>query len=211
MPARRGVLTTMGAMLSLSISGCSQDGPIELDPPFEEQARLGEAPAMSFEVEPTHEYMYLPEEHAVRYETSGPQHVTHEEQLSFAEWGTRRATHHAYERLQSLLETEFPDHDLITTWMGSLPVWEIADGTTEPQTPESEFKRAVELGLKVEYYHVYDANGELRRTPDIPWKTLIATVPRTMDVTMLFPERRYTAILPVQCRRELEVKSDNPA
>lgn len=203
MPSRRTVVTTVGATLSAPLGGCSQSASGELSPPFEAVTEPGAGQPVSLEVEPTREYTYVPEDDAVRYETTGPERVTHAKRMPFEEWGTRRANEHAYQRLNSRLDEEFPDRQLVRTAMGHLPVWELTSGKNSAERSDLEFKRAVEIGLKVLYYHVYDHNGDRVETPHVSWDALVNSVPRAIELTMLFPEREYTAILPVLCEQEL--------
>lgn len=62
------------------------------------------------------------------------------------------------------------------------------------------------------YYHVYDRNGDHVETPSVSWDALVDAVPRAIAVTMLFPERGYTAVLPVLCEQELHTldRGENP-
>lgn len=125
------------------------------------------------------------------------------EKRPLPEWATRLANARAYERLRALLDSEFPDRELITTARGSSPNWKLETVEGANTSTEPAFERAVEIGLTVKYHHIYDENGDLQRTPEIPWDKLTSTVPRGMAGTLRIPARTYTAVLPVLCHREL--------
>lgn len=63
------------------------------------------------------------------------------------------------------------------------------------------FKRDREIGPTVNHSTMYDRQGALVSSPKVAFEALVEATPRTMEVTMEFPEGEYTAILPVLCSK----------
>jgi len=196
---RRTVLTGASAALSLLLAGCSSgiDANDEFDPDVEPVERLGAAPPVSIEAEPEREYEYRPESDSVRVEFDEGETAT----MPFDEWGTRRATDHAVDHVYSLLEAESLTGTSISVGQGRAVVSELDRTTAADAPPTPGFDRDVQIAPIVSHEHRYDRDGELVSDPSVSFDAIVEATPRTVDVTVLFPEREYAATLPVVCKR----------
>lgn len=195
--SRRKLLETTGATLSVLLSGCSNrsDSHRELD--FEQLNRLGGASPVAIESEPVREYEYIAEDDRVRLHYDSGETSTR----PFTEWGTMRAAYHAANHIKSLLDAESLMGDGIDVGWGRLDFSEI-NWTEGDSTPtEDEFSRDADFAPMVSHLHHYDRKGNLISKPDVSFESITEATPRAIDVTMLFPEREYTATLPVLCER----------
>ncbi|AFZ74503.1 hypothetical protein [Natronobacterium gregoryi] len=203
---RRTVLAGVGGTLSVSVVGCldtsrlssrggdaseSETGD-DFDPDIEPTTRLGDGERTSIEAEPDREYEYVDADDSVR--------ITYDSgktnEMSFDEWGTRRATAAAASHVRSSLSSE----ELLGT--GVFVATGVAEVDTLEDAPEDlTFDRAIPLGVLVDYNASYSRGGDLRSEPDVEFDAIVAATPRAVDVTMLFEERPSTAVVPAFCRR----------
>jgi len=85
--------------------------------------------------------------------------------------------------------------------MGTVVLSEIDwAGTSSPPT-EDEFSRDAEFGTKVYHLHHYDRNGGLLNEPSVSFDDVVSATSRKIEITIVFSEREYTAVLPVLCHR----------
>lgn len=196
---RRRILSGIGVAFSSSFAGCLASDSLmrgngdDFEPDVEPATRLGSAEQDSIEAKPEREYEYNEEHDTV--------HITYDSgrtnEMSFDEWGTRRATSAAESHIHSLLEKEQLLETGVSVGSGVAEVDELDENTSE-----SEFDRAVSLGPIVRHSTLYSRDGTLIFEPEVEFETVVATTPRSIEVTMLFNEREYTAVLPVVCRRD---------
>ena len=214
---RRAFLTGVGSVVSLSCAGCSapssdsqiisphRDTPTletetagsEFDSAVEPTLRLGAASGLTFEVAPSREYEYLEANNSVRITWDAGDSST----MPFARWGTQRAVDHASDRLQTLLDEKSLTGTGISVGQGRFELSDIDVPADEEPPTDAEFKRAVALGPMVFHQHHYARDGSLLSEPDVDFQKIVANTPRVMEITVLFPEQEYTAILPVACDR----------
>ena len=196
--SRRRVLSSIGVALSSSVAGCLAPGSLmrgnedDFEPDVEPIARLGSAEQDSIEAKPEREYEYNEEHDTV--------HITYDSErtneMSFDEWGTRRAASAAESHILSVLETEQLLGAGVDVGSGVAEVNGLDDNPSE-----SEFERTIPLAPVVHHEALYSRDGTLISDSEIEFETVVATTPRSIEVTMLFDEREYTAVLPVVCRR----------
>lgn len=196
MNRRRFLVATRTALAPL-ISGCSSSTSSDFDPDIDPVTRLGGASSVSVEAEPIREYEYLEESDRVRIHYDSGQTST----MSFDEWGTRRATDHAADHVHTILTDESPTGTGISVGVGEVNLTDLDSTGTDQSATESAFEWDVNLGVTVSYEYLYSRDGDLISEPDISFQTVVDVTPRSAEVTMLFPQREYTAILPVVCRR----------
>jgi len=168
------------------------------NPAIEQVTRLGDAPGISFEVTPEREYVYLEEDDRVKiqYDSGGSS------TMSFREYGTLRAVDHSSDRLKQILEDNSLTGTGISTGQGRMKLSDIDTPDGEAAPPQAEFSRDAPIAPKVFHTHHYARDGSLISEPDIAFEEIVATVPRSMEVTMLFPEKEYTAVLPCVCTKD---------
>lgn len=199
---RRAFLAGVSASVCLTNAGClSNPTPSttteEFNPAIEPTTRLGTAPRISFEATPEREYEYLEESNRVRilYDSG------HTSTIDFETWGTGRAASHAADRLQHILEEKSLTGTGISVGKGRVTVSEIdVPASGDPPTQE-EFERGAPVCPQVFHFHHYARNGSLISEPEVPYQELVEAAPRSMEVTMVFAENEYTAVLPVVCTR----------
>ena len=216
---RRTFLAGGISSISLASAGClsgsasrstaeeSQEGdqkqgeeqePAEFDPDIEQVTRLGDAAGISFEVAPEWEYEYHEENDSVRIQYNSGDSGT----MPFGMFGTLRAVDHSSDRLQQILEDNSLTGTGISTGWGRLKMSEIDTSNSDTTLLSEEFTRDAPMAPKVYYTHHYTRDGSLISEPAIPFADLVEAVPRSMEVTMLFPEKSYTAVFPVVCRKD---------
>ena len=196
---RRTVLAGTGTALSLFLAGCSSDtdSNAEFDPDVERVERLGAARSATIEAEPEREYEYLAESDSVRVEYDDGETGT----MPFDEWGTRRATDHAVDHVHALLESESLTGTGVAVGQGEILLSELDRSSTDDSSTDPGVERDVPIGPLVSHQHHYSRDGDLISKPAVSFQRIVETTPRTVDVTMSFPQREYTAVLPVACRR----------
>ncbi|WP_327053544.1 hypothetical protein [Halomicrococcus gelatinilyticus] len=196
---RRTVLAGTGTALSLLLAGCSNgiDANDEFDPDVEPVERVGGAPPVSIEAEPEREYEYRPGSDSVRVEFDGGETAT----MPFDEWGTRRATDHAVDHVYSLLAEQSLAGTGVSVGQGEAVLSELDRTTAEDAPSAPELDRDAQFAPVVFHEHRYDRNGDLVSEPSVSFDAIVEATPRTVDVTVLFPEREYAATLPVVCQR----------
>ena len=216
---RRAVLAAGVGSISLVSAGClfdSASAPSEnenqkrdetqdeeretaaFNPDVEQMTRLGDAPGISFTVTPEWEYAYLEENDSVRiqYDSGGSS------TMAFGRFGTLRAADHSSDRLQRILADSSLTGTGISTGWGRVERSEIEPSTNETISPQEEFTRDAPVAPKVYHTHQYARDGSLVSEPAVPFADLVEAVPRSMEVTMRFPERSYTAVFPVVCTKD---------
>lgn len=199
---RRTFLAGLGASSCLTSAGClSTPSPSttteEFNPDVEPTTRLGTAPGISFEATPERDYEYLEESNRVRilYDSGDTSTV------DFETWGTGRAASHAADRLHRLLEEKSLTGTGINIGKGRVELVDIdVPAGGDPPTQE-EFTRGAPVCPQVFHFHHYARDGSLISKPEVSFQKLVDASPRSMEVTMLFPEKEYTAVLPVACSR----------
>lgn len=170
----------------------------EFNPDIEQVTRLGDAPGISFEMTPKREYEYLEESDRVRIQYDSGDSST----MPFGKFGTLRAVDHSSDRLQQILEDNSLTGTGISTGEGRVKSAEIDTSNSETAPVRAEFSRDVPRAPIVFHSHHYARDGSLISEPDITFEEIVATVPRSIDVTMRFPEKRYTAVLPGVCTKD---------
>ncbi|WP_117362710.1 hypothetical protein [Natrarchaeobaculum sulfurireducens] len=163
----------------------------DFNPGFEPKSKLGEGDLASIEAEPEREYEYIEEEDTVyiEYDRAGST------EMSFDEWGTRRAADAGSGHVRGVIENEGLDSEILV----ETGVVELADISDD--VDESMFIREIELGVIVNHETSYTADGTKLSEPAVDFEEVVEIVPRSVEVTMAFEERHYTAVLPVLCRR----------
>jgi hypothetical protein len=189
-------------------AGCVSTQSGRAQPAVESTQRLGAAERLSFVAEPTREYTYLPDEESVRYEEEFDG-VVRTERMPFQEWGTRRATAHARNRLWTRFTEQYRDYEFITSSIGSVEPDDIERNETDEARTDPTFQRAVSIAPKLKYNLWYDdRTGDIVRKPPLSWESFISAIPRTVAVTMAFPEREYRAVLPGVCQRVVSTRPE---
>ncbi|RXK51771.1 hypothetical protein [Halorientalis pallida] len=197
---RREFLAGLGASVGVIYAGClspSSTQTEEFTPDVEPTKRLGQAPGISFDAKPQEEYEYLEESDSVRIQYESGESST----FAFAWWGTARAAEHGADRLKRLLEDKSLTGTGISTGWGETELAAIDVPTDEDPPTQEEFKRGPPLCPKVRHLHHYARDGSLISKPDVSFSRIVEATPRSMEITMLFPEKAYTAVLPVVCSR----------
>ncbi|WP_152417971.1 hypothetical protein [Haloferax elongans] len=215
---RRSLLSITGSALTLALGGCISDSePVSQQtettvetsqtprssttttetgtPKVEPISRLGGGSPVELSVQPEREYEYLETEDKVRVRYDHGSDTT-----PFGEWGTLRATEHASRYVKTTLQEQSLLKTGVSVGMGIVKLDELTE-TSGEKPVESEFNRDREIGPIVSHMHHYSRDGTLLSSPAVSFDTLVKATPRTMEVTMEFPERDYTAILPVLCRK----------
>lgn len=215
---RRALLSAAGSTLALALSGCTSDSepatrrnettvatprtprPATATtdvgmPPFERVSRLGGASGVELSAQPERDYEYLEDEDhvLVQYESGS-------DTIPFDEWGTLRATDHAVNDIGTRLEARSLHKSGVRLGTGVVALDELTE-TSGERPVESDFKRDRDIGPIVSHLHHYARDGTLLSSPTVSFDALVEATPRTMTVTMEFPERSYTAILPVLCTK----------
>ena len=170
----------------------------EFDPDIEQATRLGDAAGISFEVAPEWEYEYREENDSVRIQYDSGGSGT----MAFGKFGTLRAADHSSDRLQRILADSSLTGTGISTGWGRVKRSEIEPSTNETTSAQEEFTRDAPVAPKVYHTHQYARDGSLVSEPAVPFVDLVEAVPRSMEVTMRFPERSYTAVFPVVCTKD---------
>jgi len=215
---RRTFLSGGTGLISLASAGClsgsgsrstekgNQDGDEQQDeeqetedfnPDVEQVTRLGEASSVSFEVAPDWEYEYIEASDSVRIQYDSGDSST----MAFGKFGTLRAADHSSDRLQQILEDNSLTGTGISTGWGRTGLNEI-DTPTNETTVQEEVTRDAPMAPKVYHTHHYARDGSLISEPAVPFENIVEAVPNSMEVTMLFPEKNYTAVLPVVCTKD---------
>ncbi|SDQ63674.1 hypothetical protein [Natronobacterium texcoconense] len=163
------------------------------DPDFETIHKIGEAEPIAIEAKPDREYEYIEAEETVRIQDSRGE----TRELSFDEWGTRQALSAAESHVISLLEDEDVG-SMIDVGIGGPGLSEVSNKDVD----ESDFDREGESSIVVSHTTLYTQTGEKHDEPAIGFEYLVELIPTKIEVTMLFDEREYTAVLPVLCHRE---------
>ena len=170
----------------------------EFDPDIEQATRLGDAAGISFEVAPEWEYEYREENDSVRIQYDSGGSGT----MAFGKFGTLRAADHSSDRLQRILADSSLTGTGISTGWGRVKRSEIEPSTNETTSAQEEFTRDAPVAPKVYHTHQYARDGSLVSEPAVPFVDLVEAVPRSMEVTVRFPERSYTAVFPVVCTKD---------
>ncbi|WP_299234445.1 hypothetical protein [Natronomonas sp.] len=208
MPSRRTVLAGLGS-LSAAAGGCVSGGPERAPPAVDPVQRLGTGTRLSFVADPIREYTYVPEEKQARYERE-VDGVTRTGRMPFEEWGTRRAAARARARLWARFSDRYREYEFVTSSVGSVGSAELDAGGAGEAPAETAFERAVDVAPRLRYNVWYDdRTGEVVRRPPVSWEALVAAVPRTIEVTMAFPERAYRAVLPGVCQRVVSARPED--
>jgi hypothetical protein len=194
---RRSAITGAGTVLSMLLAGCSGDADSKFDPDVEPVERLGAGSPVAIEAEPEHEYEYLAESNSVHVEYK----YGDSETMPFADWGTRRAAVHAADHVHTLLRKESLIGTAISVDHGEAILTELDRTSTDDSPPNPALNRAVPVAPIVFHKHTYNRDGKITIEPSVSFQTIVNATPRTIDVTMLFPEREYSTILPVVCKR----------
>jgi len=211
---RRAFLAGVVSSISLASTGCLSGSPSsstegteqeqkkeqkdEFEPGIEQVMRLGGASGISFEEDPEWEYEYLEGSDRVRIQyDSGGSSTT-----AFGKFGTLRAADHCSDRLQRILEDNSLAGTGISAGWGRVELTEIDSSTNETVTLRKEITRDAPMAPKVYHSHHYARDGSPISEPAVPFEDIVETVPKLMEITILFPEKRYTAVLPVVCTKE---------
>lgn len=193
---RREFLAGATSLICLTSAGCLSRSR-EFDPDVEPKKQLGEASGISFEIEPNWDYEYLEESDEVQIQFEGGDSTT----VAFDTFGVRRAADHGSNRLEQILESNSVAGKGIGTGGGRVDLSEIDTAPEEDDSLRDEFTHDPLWAPRVFHTHYYDRNGVLNSKPEVPFQDVIEVVPRSMDITILLPERTYTAFLPVICRK----------
>jgi len=124
--------------------------------------------------------------------------------MKFGKFGTLCAVDHGSDRLQQILEDNSLIGTGISTGQGQIKSTEIDTSNNETAPVQAEFSRNVPRAPIVFHSHHYARDDSLISEPDIAFEKIVATVPRSMEVTVLFSEKRYTAVLPCVCTKDWE-------
>lgn len=174
------------------------DGSIDLD--SEATQVLGAAPSISIESEPDRDYDYLKDEDRVQIQYDGGG----TDEMPFDEWGTRQATSAAADHILTLLDEEGVLKEGIRVGEAIFDLDDLEDNSEE--SPDStEFERDVDIGPVVSYLEDDSKDDEI----EVEFETVVESTPRSIEVSMLFDEGEYTAILPVMCMKG-QVEEDRP-
>lgn len=120
--------------------------------------------------------------------------------MPFEEWGSQQATKHATEHVRSLLDRQALLGEYLTVGSGRIDVSKLTESNS-PGPTEPSIDGALDTGPIVYHVHHYDRQGNLVDQPAVSFQSVVEATPRSGAVTMLFPERAYTATLPVLCER----------
>jgi hypothetical protein len=167
------------------------------EPDVEPINRLGGTAVVSIEATPERDYEYLEDEDRVRIRYDSGR--TNE--MSFDEWGTRRATSAAADHVRTGLDDAGVLGDGVDVGVGVVELDDLDEGRSERAADPSEFDREVNLGPIVNHSRGYSREGELLYEPAVEFEAVVDATPRSVDVTMSFEEREYTAVLPVMCKK----------
>jgi len=190
------LLKATGATVTVPVSGCASQTDTSREPDVEPVRQLGDAPAVARSAEPTQDYEYLPEENRVRVRSASGETST----FPFPEWGTMRAANHGAAHISSVLDDESLLVAGVSVGWGRVDLSDI-DWTETPTPTEDEFDRDADVAPRVSHEQHYDRNGNLLHEPAVSFDAVASTTPRKIETTVLFPEREYTATLPVVCER----------
>lgn len=186
---RRRFLVLGSAALLPAVAGCSGD---DFDP-VESRRRLGAAAPITIDVNPERDYEY----DADRDEVTTDSGTT----MPFDEWGTRRATVHAADAVNEILDEASLLGEGISTGTGRADLDSLDEWAGDGRPAETEFERDLEVAPIVFHQHHYDRKGSLISKPEVSFDRIVEETPRSAEVTVRFPEKAYRAVLPVVCRR----------
>ena len=131
------------------------------------------------------QFEYLPETNTVRYVAgTSLAGITEFETTSFEAWARREAASIGFQYAEQVTETRLWA-DGLNSGVGRPPG---ADTTTE------------ELAIKLEMLKVVDRDGNVSEWPPVRFSELVATAPRTVDVTVTIAGNTYTDTFPVYVR-----------
>jgi len=172
----------------------------EFNPGVEQITGVGEGSGISFEVEPEWDYEYLKESDSVRIEYDAGDSST----MAFDTFGTLRAADHSSDRLQRILEDNSLTGTGINAGWGRVELTEIDMSTGEAESLQEAVTRDAPMAPKVYHSYHYDRDGSLISEPTVPFQDIVESVPRLIEISIRFPEKKYTAVLPVVCSKEWE-------
>ncbi|WP_049896460.1 hypothetical protein [Natrialba chahannaoensis] len=172
---------------------------------------LGEAPPVSIEAAPDQEYEQSRDDNRVSIETE----TGETKEMAFAEWGTRQATSAAIDHVQTFFEEE----GIVKGTVDGAEISETAmdvepDAVTdeffenEEAVDPSEFESEAAVVPVVRHTTMYSNEGELEYGsgenwgPQVDFETVVESTPQSAEVTVTFPERDDTSVVPVLCLRE---------
>lgn len=174
----------------------SSDQP-DFEPDVEPSNRLGGASGISIEATPERDYEYLEDEDRVRIQYDSGR--TNE--MSFDEWGTRRATSAAADHIRAVLAGAGLLENGVNVGEGIVELSDLDEERDERAPDPSEFDREVDLGPIVTHSRGYSRDGELLYEPAVEFETVVDATPQLIEVAMPFEEREYTAVLPIMCKK----------
>ena len=179
----------LGSAALPALAGCGGD---DFDP-VEPKERLGSGNPISLEADPERGYHYYEADDTVTTDSGA--------EMPFDEWGTRRATAHASDAVKEILLEQSLLVDGVTTGTGGTDLGSLDEWAGDDRPREEDFDRDLEISPIVAHQHHYDRDGNLISKPEIPFERIVEATPRAAEATVLFPERKYRAVLPVVCQR----------
>jgi len=105
------------------------------------------------------------------------------------------------EHVHTLLRKESLIGTAISVDHGEAMLTELDQTSTDDSPLNKAFKRAGPITPTVFHEHTDNRDGEITIEPSVSFQAIVNPTPRTIDVTMLFPEREYSTILPAVCKR----------
>jgi hypothetical protein len=164
----------------------------DFDPGIEPVTYLGDADPVSFNARPERRYESIDSNGMVQFRYNNGE----TDEMPFDEWATRRASDAARSYIIRLLD----EHQIGNAGLSvGQSFGDLSEITGE--NDESEFKRAVPLSIVVGHYTMFSRQGAVIDKPTVEFDAVVPVTPRAATVTMVFPERTYTAVLPVVCQR----------
>lgn len=166
------------------------EGATDFDPAVDVRTKLGRADPVSIEAEPEREYEYLEDDDAVHIEYD----TGETSDIPFDEWGTLRALEAGAEYVRNIVG----END----WKGVYVSQRLTESRyIDANSNESEFDRDFDVSISVDLVTTYARDGTKIREPSVEFDVVSNAIPRKIEVTMLFPERDYTAVFPIICHR----------
>ncbi|ELY90645.1 hypothetical protein C483_11311 [Natrialba hulunbeirensis JCM 10989] len=172
---------------------------------------LGEAPPVSIEAAPDQEYEHSGDDNRVSIETE----TGETKEMAFDEWSTRQATSATIDHVQTLLEEE----GIVKATVDGAEERETAidvepDAVTdgffdhEEAVDWTESESEVAVTPVVRHTTMYSNEGEIEYGsgenwgPQVDFETVVESTPQSAEVTVTFPERDDTSVVPVLCLQE---------
>lgn len=197
---RRIVLSSISVALSSSLSGCSAIGSptsenrdtVESDAGSNTSSEDTDTDESDVESSP-----HLGAAQRVSIAAEPEQKSEPDSDESFDEWITRSAAFAAASHIKSLLEEKEMIEEGIHVGPHNVKVANLADNVDE-----SEFERAIPIGVVVRQTPGFIHMGESISEPEIEFDKLVAATPRSIEVTMMVDDDEHSVVLPVVCRNE---------